>query len=127
MAPTREQLLSVLSIARDHSGLRGGRGLSLRQLIAESDYRAVRARIEASLLSAILRAEPAIVDDWLAYSEDKRTSSGWAFWQSRGGAWVIGDLAGAHEEFGSREFACAEFVLRELDYWAVRDGGGWHW
>ena len=122
MVPSRDQLLRVLSIARDHSGRRGGRGLSLRQLIEESDYRTLRPRVEASQLAAVLRAEPDLVDDWLAYSEDKRTSLGWGFGPSRGGGWLVDGPEGVREEFGSRSAACADYVLRELDFWAAIGG-----
>ena len=119
MAPSREQIRRILAIAHDHSGLRGGRGLSLRQLIEESDYRALRPGVEPSLLAAILEAEPNLVDDWIAYSEDKRTSFGWGFGPSRDGGWLVDGPEGAREQFASRFAACAEYVLHELNFWAA--------
>ena len=122
MTPSRNQLLRILSVARDHSGLRGGRGLSLRSLIEESGYRALRPRIDASQLAAILGLEPLVAVDWLAYSEDKRTSAGWGVGPSREGGWVVDGPDGVRERFDSREVACAEYVLRELDFWAAVGG-----
>lgn len=119
MAPFRDQILRVLLVARDHSVLRGGRGLSLRQLIEESGYRSLSPGIERSQLAVVLREEPAIVDDWLAYSEDKRTSCGWGLGPSPEGGWVVDGPDGIREKFANLEDACAEFVLRELDYWAA--------
>jgi hypothetical protein len=121
VAPSREQLRRILVIAHDHSVLRGGRGLSLHRLIEESGYRALRARIEASQLVAMLQAEPKLVDDWIAYSEDKRTSFGWGFGPSREGGWSVDGPDGAREEFNSRFAACADYVLHELDYWLAID------
>jgi hypothetical protein len=119
VAPTRDQVRRVLLIGRDHSTLRGGRGLSLRQLIEESGYRALRPRLRASQLEALIESEPALVDDWLAYSEDKRTSHGWGFGTAPAGGWLVDGPEGAREVFASRVAACAEFVLRELDFWAA--------
>ncbi len=122
--PTREQIRRILSIGRDHSVLRGGRGLALRQLFEESDYRALRPRLRASQLAAVLESEPGLVDDWLGYSEDKRTSSGWGFGTAREGGWLVDGPGGAREVFASRVDACAEFVLRELDFWVAIAGRG---
>jgi hypothetical protein len=122
VVPSRDQLLRILSIARDHSALRGGRGLSLRQLIEESDYRALRPRVEASQLAALLQTQPGLVDEWLAYSEDKRTSYGWGFGLSREGGWLVDGPEGVGEEFASRFAACADYLLHELDFWAAIGG-----
>jgi hypothetical protein len=119
VVPSREQVLRVLSIAHEHSGLRGGRGLSLRYLIEAADYRALRPRVQASQLAAVLQAEPHLANDWLAYSEDKRTSFGWGFGPSREGEWLVEGPEGICEVFASRFDACANDVLRELDFWAV--------
>ncbi len=119
--PSREQIRRILAIAHDHSTLRGGRGLSLRHLIDESDYRSLRPRVQASQFAAILQAEPNLVDDWIAYSEDKRTSLGWGFGPSREGGWLVDGPEGAREKFASQFAACAAYVLHELDFWAAID------
>ncbi len=125
MVASRDQIVRVLSIAREHSATRGGRGLSLRALIEESNYRALRSRIGVSQLAAVLQSEPEMVDDWLAYSEDKRTSSGWGFGPSRAGDWTVDGPDGVRERFDSRYEGCADFVLRELDFWvAIEDAAG---
>lgn len=124
MAVPRDQLLPVLSIARDHSSLRGGRGLSLRQLIEESRYCDLRPKIEASDLEDVLRTEPQLVEDWLAYSEDKRTSGGWAFGPSHNEGWTVYVPGGEPKSFAASAAACAEYVLRELDFWAAIGAAG---
>jgi hypothetical protein len=111
--------MRVLSIARDHSGLRGGRGLSLCDLILECDYQNLRPQIEAGQLAVLINAQPAIVDDWRAYCEDKRTNSGWAFAPSREGKWIIYGPGGIRHSFACRFAACADYVIRELDFWTA--------
>ena len=112
VAPSREQLLAILVIAHDFSGRLG-------QLIDESAYQALRPHIEQSQLFAILQAEPAIVEDWSSYSQDKRTSSGWGFGSSQDGGWLVDGPDGIRKQFTVREEACASFVLHELDFWAA--------
>ena len=122
VAPSRDQILRVLSIAREHSATRGGRGLSLRALIEGSGYRTLRPRIGALQLASVLRSTSEMVDEWLAYSEDKRTSFGWGFGPTRDGDWMVDGPDGVHERFESRYSGCADFVLRELDFWvAIED------
>jgi hypothetical protein len=82
----------------------------------------LRPHIEVSQLAAVLQTEPAIVDDWLAYSEDKRTSFSWGFGPSREGDWSVDGPEGVHERFASRVAACATYVLRELEFWAAAGG-----
>ena len=116
--PSREQILRVLAIARGLSL----RGLSLRDLIEEAGYRDLRPRIRAAQLAEILRAKPNIVDDWIAYSEDKRTSFGYGFGPFPAGDWLVDGPEGYRVRFGSRYDGCVAFVLRELDFWlAIED------
>jgi hypothetical protein len=119
MAPSRDQILRILSIARENSVITGSRGLSLRDLIEESSYRALRPHIEATQLVAVLQAEPGLLDDWIAYSEDKRTSYGWGFGPSGKGDRLVDGPDGVLERFTSKDAACADFVLHELDFWAA--------
>ena len=117
-----DQILRVLSIAHEHSTIRGGRGLSLRDLIDETNYRALGTCISVAQLVAVLREKPEIVDDWLAYSGDKRTSYGYGFGSSSAGAWTVDGPNGYCEQFATPCDGCAEFVLRELDFWvAIED------
>jgi hypothetical protein len=89
-----------------------------------ADYRALRPSIEASQLAAVLEANPALIDEWLAYSEDKRTSLGWGFEATEEAEWLVSTPQGESERFLSPSTACAEYVLRELDFWSSmhRDG-----
>ena len=62
---------------------------------------------------ALLSERPGLVDSWLQWSEDKRTSSGW-FFVSEASDFVVGfHPKGERLVFSDRTEACAEFVLRE--------------
>jgi hypothetical protein len=72
-----EYLVKILRIGHDTS-VRGA-GLSLREALRQARYRELRAGFQESdlTLAAVVRANPTFVEQWLAYSEDKRTSGGW--------------------------------------------------
>ena len=104
-----ERLRGILTIVADIWRL------SLREAIQRSGYRDVRAHVQTADLVRLLRAEPALVDLWLAYSEDKRTSGGW--YVTRDGAIGIVCAPESRLHFPTLEEAVAEYVIRELDFW----------
>jgi hypothetical protein len=104
-----ERLHGILTIAADTWRL------SLREAIRRSGYRDVRAHLQTADLVRLLRAEPALVDLWLAYSEDKRTSGGW--YVTRDGEIGVVCVPESRLHFPTLEEAVAEYVVRELDFW----------
>lgn len=106
-------VLTILKIGRKAS-LRG-RGASMRDALAQAQYPAWRPSISPSELLLLLQTHPSLVEDWVAYSEDKRTSGG--FYVLRTGE--IGQVGNqlSRRRYPSIEEAVAEFVLQELDYW----------
>jgi hypothetical protein len=109
-----EQLLKILRIGHDTS-MRGA-GLSLRDALRLTRYRELREGFQESDLLPLLKAHPAVVEEWLAYSEDKRTSGGW--YVLRDGQMGQVDAPAALTQFPSIEEAVAAYVVRELDFWA---------
>ena len=116
MSKLRRQLLGILSIGHDTS--MRGEGISLRDALHRTDYSSVRDRFDAKDLVPLVRANPKFVDQWIAYSEDKRTSGGW---------WIcldppsIGQVkaSGSSIPFKTADEAIAEYVVRELDFWVT--------
>jgi hypothetical protein len=106
-------LLAILGIAHDTS--MRGEGLSLGQALARTHYKDRRAGFGPEDLRTVLDVHRDFVEEWLAYSEDKRTSGGW--YLTRSGE--IGELGDpdSRVRFGSLEEAVAEYVVRELDFW----------
>jgi hypothetical protein len=111
-----ERISNVLRIGHDTS--MRGEGISLNHALRRADYVNVRKEFEAQDLVPYLRAAPELVEQWWMYSEDKRTSGGW--WiikESREvGGFAFPDMT---QRFDSLEEAVAEFIVRELDFWAT--------
>jgi hypothetical protein len=93
-----------------------GAGLSLRDALSQARFREIRPSRDESLLLAYLKDDPSPVEEWLLYSEDKRTDGGW--YLLRDG--TVGQVRRPGEEirFPTVEQAVAAYVLRELDFWA---------
>jgi hypothetical protein len=113
----------VCYIARD---FRRPGAPSLEALLEASCYRAVRGDLDVAQLEAVVESEPQLVEDWLRYSEDKRTSGGWAFYPE-GEAWVVSQPfpnqgAPVERRHSRVSAACADYILVELDYWADATG-----
>lgn len=90
---------------------------SIGQVVLESGFPSVRPRLTVARLAEYVRAHRTIIDDWLGYSQDKRTSGGWYFLE--GSPWVVGqvDSAGPKPQtFADAALACATFMLAELDW-----------
>src|SRR5262245_56888983 len=115
MPSSEAELLAILKIGHDTSAR--GEGISLSDALARTHYCTLRASIGADDLLPLLKANPAMIEEWLAYSQDKRTSGGFYLTnQAEIGAHATN---GEKEPFTSLEHAVAEFVLRELDFWAT--------
>ena len=115
MTLRRKELLSILRIGHDTSFR--GKGISLHQALSEANYTAVRGQLAASDLGPLIRARPKFIKQWLMYSADKRTNGGWYVTDTGD----VGQVTEPYEtmRFESLEEAVAEYVLRELDYWAA--------
>ena len=113
------QLIDILRIGHDTSGR--GAGLSLRDALSRIRYGERRAGFDEATLLRLVRAHPAFVEDWLAYSEDKRTSAGWYVLKNA----QIGrvNVPESQIQFASIEEAIASYVIRELDFWANVSAG----
>jgi hypothetical protein len=110
----------VCHIAREF-GQRGAP--SLEALLQASSYRAVREELDAAQIEDILKSKPDLIEDWLHFSEDKRTTYGWSFYPVSD-AWVVSQPfpkqgAPVERRHGSASAACADYILTELDFWAA--------
>jgi hypothetical protein len=109
-----KDLLAILRIGHDTS-IRGA-GLSIGDAVSRTRYRELRALFGESDLLSHLRDRPALIEEWLLYSEDKRTDGGW--YLLRDG--TIGQVRRPGEKirYSSLEQAVAAYVVHELDFWA---------
>jgi hypothetical protein len=91
-------------------------GISWRDLVAKSGWPADPESILGKQLAEYLRDKPALVDAWLGYSEDKRSSPGWYLQEDGRGGYIVGWYPGPKQDrFSDRILACAEFIRRELE------------
>jgi hypothetical protein len=85
--------------------------ISARQLVRKSRTDPTLITVEA--VKAVLNADPKLIDEWLLWSEDKR-SPAW-FWYDENGSYVVGHYPrGDRMVFPDATSACAEFIIREL-------------
>src|SRR4030095_6744733 len=64
--------------------------VSFYALLEETSYFTVHDKVsEADIREALLR-HPECVDEWILYSEDKRSSEGWYLKQNDKGGYVVG-------------------------------------
>ena len=103
-------LLAILCI---HQSCRSER-ISLRDALLRSNYRRLRSEFGPAALVPLIRGNPDIAKQWVQYSEDKRTGSG--FW-IKADSFEVGalNLNQPTIRYPSLEEAVAEFVVKDLD------------
>lgn len=111
------RLTQILRIGRDVS--RRGEGISLLDAMKRARYVGYRPTFRPKDLVPIISADPSLVEDWLSYSEDKRTLGGWYILRSGEIGQVSRPVSGI--KYRTIEEAVAEYVVRELDYWMEPD------
>lgn len=97
-------------------GDRGRRRVPLLQLVNESGYRESPELLNVDSTASYLSEHEELIDPWLGYSLDKRTSRGW-YIRRRAGAFEIGYVPVGEREtiaIEDRIRACAEFIVREV-------------
>lgn len=112
-------LHEVLSVGHDTS--MRGEGVSLREALRRTDYENRRQKFGAADLIPIIETHRYYIQEWIMYSEDKHTSGGWWIEEK---PLLIGNLKSRETiSFDSTEQAIAEYVIRELDFWADLNSG----
>jgi len=107
-------LLPILRIG--HVTSVRGEGISLHQALRVTKYAEHRPNVAAADLRSFIEADPSLVEEWMSYSEDKRTDGGW--YLRRNGAVGRVPKATPEYQFDTIEHAVAEYVLLELDFWS---------
>ena len=87
---------------------------SMAQLIWELGVAGHPQALVARRMATYITANPATVDQWLRWSENKRVAAGWYF-SNRPGRYSVGySPNGEVLNFTDPCLACAEFVIREV-------------
>lgn len=111
------RLRGILRIAHETS--QRGAGLCLRDALKQARYADFRDSFGAQDLLPLIRDDRALVQQWVMYSEDKRTDGGWYLIRETRQVGRIGAPREDTLDFRSIEEAVAEYVVRELDFWAA--------
>lgn len=92
---------------------------SMYDLLFETGYFEIRDKITVEIIRDRLAQSPEYVKDWLHYSEDKRSRSGWYFKQQDNKVYCVGYLSdngnASHNECHDRLKACAIFIKNEME------------
>ena len=94
---------------------------SIVLLLKETGYSEIQNKVEIQEIRDALVSNPECISDWMQYSEDKRTSSGWYFKPKGTDKFVVGYLSeGRHSKKHLSEYdndvdACAIFIKHEID------------
>ena len=96
MTTTDFRLIAILRIARQLSLAEGA--TSLEAALAHTGYAAYRPSFDAADVRALLAAHPSLLEQWLAYGQLTKPT--------------------AQRSYATIDEAVAQFVVRELDFWA---------
>ncbi len=92
--------------------------VSLAALLEASGYTKHYATVAPTDIEDALANDTALIGEWLSYSQDKRTSSGWYF-REQGGNFEIGQVLHGRikpkEQFADAMKACAAFIRLEAE------------
>ena len=116
--PTADEALVLgCSLARDYYA----KNMSPHALLIVSGYREHRSSITVEKIRDHVTKHPSLIGDWIGYSENKRTSSGWYFSaDSPHGPFVLGRCptsgpARTEKTFSDGTEACAHYIKHELE------------
>lgn len=92
--------------------------LSVYDLLKKTGYLGSNTQLSISDIRSALALEPACVDEWLTYSENKRCDSGWYLSYLQNGKYIVGYYP--HGEKISVTFTdpldgCADFIMKEIE------------
>lgn len=108
-------IFKLISLVRDFSEIRT---ISIHELLRQTGYPKVADQITEQDVYKELLAHQRFVNNWLEYSEDKRTDGGWYFIQAGNGKYLVGCVGNAstkETEYDDKIKACAKFIKQELD------------
>ncbi len=113
---------AVCSMAKDHKQ----KGYSMAELIEESGYRTIFNEVTEQTIESFLRTQPDLIDSWLIYSMDQRSTPSWYIkspvdFPEKEILWIVGflprNVGNSKEvhEFKDGFQACA-FFIKKISY-----------
>lgn len=91
-----------------------GGSKSMVELVAEAGINEYPSVLTSENIAKYVRDHPALVDQWLTWSANKRTDSGWYFARQRD-EFIVGFYPkGDSLRFEDQTAACVEYIVREV-------------
>lgn len=112
-----ELIVNVLSLPRKLKTLSH---VSLQELLKRTGYFKAYTWVTEASLRVMLKRHPEYIDDWVAYSEDKRASTGWYIKRAEMKLDIVGfysDQVGRRRDTTYLDpiAACAAFIKHEIE------------
>ncbi len=97
-----------------------------QQLYDETGYAAEHSAISQTEIEAAISRDMSLVEDWLAFTEDKRWTPAWGLVKRGEGVWVVFHVAkgggrGYEVVFASSVPACALMIRMEMEDFGLGD------
>ncbi len=95
------------------------RNQSIYSLLQETGYFEMHDQGDELKILGMITVHPEYIKDWLQYSDDKRTSSGWYFRETDNGRSIVGYYPDMTDKkfkvYSNINEACATFIKLELE------------
>ena len=88
---------------------------TVRSLFEKSCYERFQKEVSVAAIQGYLATHQALVEAWIRYSEEKRTSSGWYLEGLVVGYYEPGKGMVMRDRFPDPARACAEFIKKEME------------
>lgn len=113
----KKSLIDLLELPRQ---LKNRAIVSFYELLKETGYFQVHRQITGERIYAALKDNPEYIADWIAYSEDKRASTGWYIERRENNSHIVGYYSGktgrqSETRHADLIAACAVFIKHEIE------------
>ncbi len=92
---------------------------SFKELLNDTGYFEIADQIQEKELFNAVRENPKFITDWINWSDDKRTTSGWFIKESEKGKYTVSFFPKKDElttfKTDDVKIACAHFIQREIE------------
>jgi len=105
--------LKIIKIGHDTS--MRGEGISLHDALKRIDYAGIQKDFESEDLMPLIKSNPSLINEWILYSEDKRTDGGFYLMEkSIGSCKSLNTVYKSESQFE----LVSKYIVMELDFWA---------
>jgi hypothetical protein len=113
----RDMIKQIIEIPKE---FKRKKDISIFQLLVNTGYIKNKNDINIEDIKKELKEKPELIQFWLNYSEDKRTSGGWYLLKKNDSTFIVGNIDGRSKSIFTDCFdACATFIKKEIE--AIRN------